>query len=439
MTGFAPSARRPDRLDLRRPPSLRPARPRLVSDVLPAAVAFVFLGLLSLLAGNESFYFGPYLFGIQEWVSSPEAPGAVAVMRGVIHAAASVGMPLALVWRARRPLASTATVAALALLHYFAGIIILPVALAIFAMLYSLTVYAPARVARGGLFLALFGAFLVTLASIPATDVVNQLALFALFFLLGAALVLLSWGAGLLRRSRLEQREALRERALRLERERDQQAQIATVAERNRIAREMHDIVAHSLSVVVAQADGGRYAAAADPEAATRALETIAETSRAALADMRRILGVLRDENGETADLIPQPADADIDALIGQVKTAGLNVSHVTLGAPRALPPGAGVALYRIVQESLTNILKHGGPEAAAIVTTEWKTDGLTISIDDDGRGAAAKSDGAGHGLVGMRERAAMLGGSLAAGPKPGGGFRVRCHIPLPNSGPGLQ
>src|SRR5699024_5832110 len=107
----------------------------------------------------------------------------------------------------------------------------------------------------------------------------------------------------------------------------------------------------------------GRYAAAADPEAATRALETIAETSRAALADMRRILGVLRDENGETADLIPQPADADIDALIGQVKTAGLNVSHVTLGAPRALPPGAGVALYRIVQESLTNILKHGGPE----------------------------------------------------------------------------
>ncbi|HLR57583.1 MAG TPA: sensor histidine kinase [Beutenbergiaceae bacterium] len=420
-------------------PRLTPPRPRLVADIGVAALAFIAFGLPSILLAPQPWHVEFFLFGTQSLLSA-DSPGTVAtVIRTAINLAAAIGMPVAVIWRASKPVHSTAVVAALALAHFFTGVLLMPVDFLIFLSLYSLTIYASSAASRIGLFTALFGGLLVTISIAPIWGGLESAIVGGVLFLLAAMLVLLSWGAGLLRRSRLEQRESLRERALRLERERDQQAQIATVAERNRIAREMHDIVAHSLSVVVAQADGGRYAAAADPEAATRALETIAETSRAALADMRRILGVLRDENGETADLIPQPADADIDALIGQVKTAGLNVSHVTLGAPRALPPGAGVALYRIVQESLTNILKHGGPEAAAIVTTEWKTDGLTISIDDDGRGAAAKSDGAGHGLVGMRERAAMLGGSLAAGPKPGGGFRVRCHIPLPNSGPGLQ
>lgn len=420
-------------------PNLTPPRPRLVADLGVAALAFIALGLPSVLLAPQPWHVEFFLFGTQNLLSADSPGTAATVIRTVINLAAAVGMPVAVIWRASKPVHSTAVVAALALAHFFTGVILMPVDFLIFLSLYSLTIYASSAASRIGLFTALFGGFLVTISIAPIWGGLESALVGSVLFLLAAMLVLLSWGAGLLRRSRLEQRESLRERALRLERERDQQAQIATVAERNRIAREMHDIVAHSLSVVVAQADGGRYAAAADPQAATRALETIAETSRAALADMRRILGVLRDENGETADLIPQPADADIDALISQVKAAGLNVSHVTLGAARALPPGAGVALYRIVQESLTNILKHGGPEAAAIVTTEWKSDGLTVSIDDDGRGAAARSDGAGHGLVGMRERAAMLGGSLAAGPKPGGGFRVRFHIPLPNSGPGLQ
>src|SRR5699024_5349912 len=112
-------------------------------------------------------------------------------------------------------------------------------------------------------------------------------------------------------------------------------------------------------------------------------------------------LGVLRDEDGETTELIPQPADSDLTALITQVKSAGLAVSQVTIGTPRPLPPGTGVAIYRIVQESLTNILKHAGPQAAAIVTTAWSPMGLTVTVDDDGRGAAASSDGRGHGLVG--------------------------------------
>src|SRR5690606_14187791 len=141
----------------------------------------------------------------------------------------------------------------------------------------------------------------------------------------------------------------------------------ATQAERTRIAREMHDIVAHSLSVVIAQADGGRYAAKTSPEAAEHALLTISETGRAALADMRRILGVLRTDGHDANDLVPQPADTDVATLVTSMKDT-LPVSLIEMGTPRALPPGTGATIYRIAQESLTNILKHGGPEVKATV-----------------------------------------------------------------------
>lgn len=251
-----------------------------------------------------------------------------------------------------------------------------------------------------------------------------------------AAICLMAWGAGLVRAARAEQTRLLAERAARLEAERDALATAASHAERTRVAREMHDIVAHSLSVIIAQADGGRYAAPHRPEAAQEALTTIAETGRAALADMRTILGVLRDpDSGEdVVERLPQPVDADLDELVSQVRQAGIPVSVVRLGSPRPLPPGAGVTLHRICQEALTNVIKHAGPAATATVIVQWQDEAVVIRVEDTGRGAAAASDtdGRGQGLVGMHERASMFSGAVETGPAPTGGYRVRVMIPLP-------
>ncbi|MDD9208027.1 histidine kinase, partial [Georgenia sp. 10Sc9-8] len=187
------------------------------------------------------------------------------------------------------------------------------------------------------------------------------------------------------------------------------------------------------LSVVIAQADGGRYAARSDPAAAERALTTISETGRSALADMRRILGVLRGSGtlDHAGERLPQPVDADLDSLVAQVRSSGLAVSVVRSGTARPLPPGVGLSVYRIVQEALTNVLKHAGPAARATVTLGWTPTSVVLQVEDDGRGAAATDDGAGQGLVGMRERVALFGGWLDTGPRPGGGFRVRAAIPV--------
>jgi signal transduction histidine kinase len=209
---------------------------------------------------------------------------------------------------------------------------------------------------------------------------------------------------------------------------------LAASNERSRIAREMHDVVAHTLSVVVAQADGGRFVAKKDPAAAVRALETIADVSRDALTEMRGLLGVLRESDGE-AELGPQPTLGDIPTLVSSVRDGGLEVSYVTTGTPRPLPIGAGLAVYRIVQEALTNVLKHAGPKVTAYVQLQWKPDALEVTVSDDGRGAAARATGGtatgGTGLEGMRERATVLGGTLSAGPRRGGGYVVRARLPL--------
>ena len=214
----------------------------------------------------------------------------------------------------------------------------------------------------------------------------------------------------------------------------DAERALAAAGERARIAREMHDVVAHTLSVVVAQSDGGRFAAGKDPEAAARALETIGDVSRAALADMRGLLGVLREADASAA-MGPQPTLADIPTLIASVRDGGLDVSHVTTGTPRPLPIGAGLAVYRIVQEALTNVLKHAGPKATAYVHLEWQSAAITVKVSDDGRGAAAARDGAGTGVEGMRERVMIFGGTLTAGPQAGGGYLVQASIPLPARG----
>jgi len=365
--------------------------------------------------------------------------------------ALAVVVPLA--WRRTRPVASAAGVYTAALVHLVLGpMLIFPGDLVVLLALYSVTVHGPRwanRLAIGG---ALAGAGALSIVLVVRDGAMGAEGALAS----GAAVALLSvstFAVGLLRRSRREVIDTLVDRAERLEVERDQQALIAAAAERTRIAREMHDIVAHSLSVIIAQADGGQYAAQAEPDAAVRSLATIAETGRAALTDMRQLLGVLRPPEpsraglvgpalgvadgqppGGTApdDLVPQPAVADIARLVDQVRGSGLEVSVVGVGAARPLPPGTGLTVYRICQESLTNVLKHGGPVVRASVLLQWNARSLVLEVSDDGRGAAAQSDGDGQGLVGMRERAAMLGGTLAAGPRPGGGFRVRAEIPLP-------
>ncbi|WP_062137432.1 sensor histidine kinase [Demequina aestuarii] len=227
--------------------------------------------------------------------------------------------------------------------------------------------------------------------------------------------------------------------ALEAELSRDTEAERALAAadERARIAREMHDVVAHTLSVVVAQADGGRFAGAQDPVLSQRALETIADVGRSALAEMRAMLGLLRDTDSEVA-LGPQPSLRDIPTLVASAREDGLDVSYVTTGTPRPLPIGAGLAMYRIVQEALTNVRKHAGPSPSVYVQLTWEADAAVVAVGDDGRGAAARRDGSGLGIAGMRERVGVFGGSLTAGPRAGGGFLVRARLPLaPRGAPG--
>jgi signal transduction histidine kinase len=242
------------------------------------------------------------------------------------------------------------------------------------------------------------------------------------------------WGAGLFSRGLEASRASSNVAAASQARTAMLDAQNALAEERARISREMHDIVGHSLSVMIAQADGGRYAAATDPEAPVRALEAIAQTGRDALSDMRGIVRVLREgPEDETVQLKPTAHVKDIEQLVAEARTAGLNVTLVRVGKPRYLPPGVGATLHRITQEAFTNALKHAGPGVSVAVTERWEDDRIAITVSDDGRGAAALNDGAGHGLVGMRERAEMLGGAFQAGPGPTGGFRVWVSVPLPS------
>ncbi|MEV5607745.1 histidine kinase [Streptomyces sp. NPDC052225] len=236
---------------------------------------------------------------------------------------------------------------------------------------------------------------------------------------------------GLALRSRQDYTNSLVERARQLEVERDQQARLAAAAERARIAREMHDIIGHNLSVITGLADGGSYAAARNPERAGQALTAIATTSRQALTELRRLLDVLGEElPPPTADLTPQPALADLSSLIEGVRTAGLPVDITHDGDPSTLPPGTQLAVYRIVQEALTNTLKHGGPGATATVSLTYAPDAVTVTVTDTGTGGPPAPGG--RGLTGMRERTALYDGTLDAGPQPTGGWRVAAQLPTP-------
>jgi signal transduction histidine kinase len=229
---------------------------------------------------------------------------------------------------------------------------------------------------------------------------------------------------------------ALEERAKLLENEREDRARRAVTEERLRIARELHDVVAHSMSVIAVQSGVGHHVLDTQPEEARRALAAIETTSRAALTEMRRLLGVLRQEGESRGTLAPAPGLSDLPFLLDQFRDAGLDVTLTMLGdVPEASAP-VDLTTYRVVQEALTNILKHGGPAARVLI--HHSPDEVYVEVLDDGRprGAlsaaqAAPTGEVGHGLIGMRERVAVFGGRLSAGTRPGGGYRVAVHLPL--------
>jgi signal transduction histidine kinase len=231
-------------------------------------------------------------------------------------------------------------------------------------------------------------------------------------------------------RDRQLRAETLAARAELLEREHELRANQAVAEERARIARELHDLVAHNVSVMVVQAGAERHALPDGENSTREALTSIEQAGRQALAEARRLLGMLR-RNGEHEGLEPQPSVEQIDLLVDQIQRAGLPVDLRIEGEPAPLPAGVELCAYRIVQEGLTNALKHAGP-AHAEVLLRYELRGLDIEVRDDGQGVTSPNgDGSGHGLIGMRERVALYGGSLETGPREGGGFQIHAHLPL--------
>lgn len=224
---------------------------------------------------------------------------------------------------------------------------------------------------------------------------------------------------------------ALAERNRMLQYEHEQQLKLATEQERGRLAAETHDILAHSLAIIVAQADGASMVAARSPERAQQALTQIAETSREALVEVRAKVAALRRGVDPTGDLAPAKQLTEIDVLVESVARAGLAIDLHMDGDIASLPVGVSLSAYRIVQEALTNTLKHAGPRARSTVSVRRDADALSLVIEDDGRGSASGSDDEGSGLRGMRARVEQYGGVLHAGPLVGGGFSVRASIPL--------
>lgn len=257
-----------------------------------------------------------------------------------------------------------------------------------------------------------------------------------------SGMVAAALGLGLYFAARRAYLAELQDRAERLERERDQQAALAAAAERARIAREMHDVVAHHLTVMTTLAEAAVAASASSPEKATDVMRTVAVTGRRALADTRRLLGVLRERDGtgtgtgSAEALQPVPDLSQLDALIEQVRSAGLDTALELHGQAPDVPAGVQLAVYRLVQEALTNTLKHGGAGARACVRLSFEPGELRVDVNDDGAGSAAPAAaGVGGGLPGMRERVRAYGGDVQAGPRQTAGWAVTARLPLDNGG----
>ncbi|MGH2819152.1 MAG: histidine kinase [Actinomycetota bacterium] len=297
--------------------------------------------------------------------------------------------------------------------------------LGVLVALYSLAAHSKRRVSLQGLAISFV---CIAVSIIGSPEPLTAQLLISNYIVFGTA-----WVIGDNVRHRRAYTAELEAHAARLESEREENARRAVDDERQRIAREMHDVVAHNVSVMVVQAGAARRVLDANPEQAREALTSIETTGRQALAQMRRLLGVLREDDEAARHLAPQPTMAALETLLEQAREAGLPVELEVQGRSYPLPDGIDLSAYRIVQEALTNSLKHAGP-TRALVRLIYSPGAFELSIVDDGHGAATQmGDGEplGHGLVGMRERVALFGGELHAGPRRGGGFEVRARLPL--------
>jgi signal transduction histidine kinase len=333
-----------------------------------------------------------------------------------------VGVPLA--WRRRAPLATVTIVAAAAAAQaVVTGTAPIGLVLAgpTLVALYSVAAYADWRRALAGLAL-MAGAIAVHDLNDPAIRSAAAVGEASYWWLV----MLGGWIVGRYVGSR-RTAEALSRRAGQLEMER-QATEAAVRDERARIARELHDVVAHSVSVVAIQAGAAQSVLDTEPERAREPLDAIESTAREALIEMRRLLGVLRAED-DGPSLTPQPGLADVETLLGHIREAGLPVDLTVEGEPRALPPGVELSAFRIVQEALTNVLRHAGT-ARARVTVRYRTDAVEVQVVDDGRSSGDRRPG-GHGLVGMQERVTLYGGTLTTGEQSEGGFAVTAVLPV--------
>ncbi|MFJ1812282.1 MULTISPECIES: sensor histidine kinase [unclassified Streptomyces] len=346
--------------------------------------------------------------------------------------ALQAGLVLPLLWRRRKPAVAFAAITAVFVLQWSLGAA-LRADVALFVALYSLALHGWLRQLPWAC-AAMAGAMALVAVRVSSAVSVWD----ALFFLLSTATAALA--LGLMVRIRRAQLAGLRDRAARLEIERDQRSRLATATERTRVAREMHDIVGHNLSVIITLADAGAYATDIAPARGKEALQLIGDTGRQALGELRRVLGVLR----ETADgspggpeLSPQPGIADIEALCAKVRAAGLGIVYRTSGDVDALDSGVQLTVYRIVQEALTNTLKHADTDTLVRLAIVERDARLTVRVQDSGPVASSGPPNEdGHGLVGMRERAALYGGTVSAGPTGGGGWSVEAVLDLtPQSG----
>ncbi|MBT2526100.1 sensor histidine kinase [Streptomyces sp. ISL-99] len=334
----------------------------------------------------------------------------------------SLGLSVPLLWRRRHPLPVLTALSLVALANSLTGAVLQAALLQLFP-LFNIALRLPIRTLWWAAALVM-GPYVAGAIRFPPDgwdeQVVPGIWAVGLVALLGIAV-----------RTRRDYTEALVDRARRLQAERDQQAQLAAAAERTRIAREMHDIIGHNLSVITGLADGGRYAAAKSPERAVQALDAISTTSRTALTELRRVLGVLREDAPPPAELTPQPTLTDLDQLMDGVRAAGLPVHMTVRRHPDAVPPGPGqqLTVYRVVQEALTNTLKHAGPDATAEVDVTYTPHAVTATVTDTSSRTPYPSP-EGRGITGMRERTALYDGTLEAGARPTGGWRIHLHLP---------
>ena len=355
------------------------------------------------------------VIGVGEAMSGRNPPLALDMV-----VCAAFAIPLA--WRRRAPLRATLAMMTAALVQGIALLTSPPdmaVSVGLIAlMLFSLGRHAEPRASLVGIAYAVVAAVAVTLLITPG-DIFFPVVFF----------FLMPWVAGRALRQRLLLARELAEQAARTEADREERAARAIADERARIARELHDVVAHSLTVMVIQAGAARRIVDTQPERVVEVSETIKRMGREALDEMRRLVGVMGD-GGEGAALAPQPTLSDLDSLVERARGAGLDVELDVRGERVPLPPGVDLSAYRVIQEALTNTIKHARASRATVAVVFGEAD-LELTVSDDGAGGEALVPSGGQGLVGMRERVSLYGGEFDAGPREGGGFEVRARFPL--------